>query len=53
MKPKLTVAREEFETKHTKSVENGTVYTVEIEKRDFCIFESHQEKTEKETTMKK
>ncbi len=50
---KLTTVNETFDTKQTKTVENGTVYTVEIDKKDFCIFESHEEKTEKETVAQK
>lgn len=49
----LTVSDEIFETKNTKPVANGTVYTVQIDKKDFCIFESHEEKAEKEIVAQK
>ena len=50
MEPILTsfkVANSDYPIKATRDVPEGTVYTTEIDGRDFCILESLAEKAEK------
>lgn len=45
---KLKIEKESYDIKLSKIDKDGTVYTIELEGKDFCVFESHKEKLEKE-----
>jgi hypothetical protein len=50
MKPQVTsykVVNTDYSIKETWDVPDGTIYKTEIDGHDFCILESHSEKSEK------